>query len=45
MHDYLLFQSESISELNGALYRHEYYVVVDVLICVLFNADLLFCSP
>jgi hypothetical protein len=45
MHEYLLFQSESISELNGALYRHEYYVVVDVLICVLFHVDLLFCIP
>lgn len=45
MHEYLLFQSESISELDVALYRHEYHVVGDVLICVLFHVDLLFCIP
>ena len=45
MRECLLLQSESISELNGALYRYDYYVVVVLLICILFHVDLQFCIP
>jgi hypothetical protein len=45
VYEYLLFQNESISELNGAVYRYEYYVVVDLLICILFHVDLASFAP